>query len=100
MRRTRSTTLKLRATRKKLSKAVLRAKSEWMKQQFAPLNEGFINSRGTKPAWDAISKQSGMTKTKPSTVQSMKKPDNSLCKTPEENAEVFRNHFSKLSNLC
>ena len=98
-RRTRSSTLKLRATRKKLSKAIQRAKSEWLKQQFAPLNEGFINARGTKPAWDAISKlKSGMTKTKPSTVQSMKKPDGSPCKTPEENAEVFRNHFSKLFN--
>ena len=39
-----------------------------------------------------------MEKTKPFIVQSMKKVDKSLCKTPEENAEVFRNNFSKLFN--
>ena len=61
------------------------------------LNEGMLNPRGTKPAWYAIGKlKAGMSKTKPSTVKSMKKPDGSTCKTPEENAEVFRSHFTDL----
>ena len=56
-----------------------------------------VNARGTRPAWEAIGKlKAGMSKTKPSTVKIMKKPDGSICTTPEENAEVFKNHFADL----
>ena len=95
--RLRSSTLKLRAARKKLAKAVQKAKNAWLKQQCTMLNDGVLNARGTKPAWDAIGKlKSGMAKTRPATVQCMKRPDKSVCKTPEENAEVFREHFDQL----
>ena len=61
------------------------------------LNEGILNARGTKPAWDAVGKlKSGMAKTRPTTVKNMRKPDKSVCKSPEENAAVFKEHFEKL----
>ena len=40
--------------------------------------------------------KSGMAKTRPTNVKNMKRPDKSVCKTPEENAEVFKEHFEKL----
>ena len=95
--RLRSHTIKLRAARKKLKEAVVKAKNLWIQNQCTQLNEGMLNARGTKPAWDAIGKlKAGMSKTKPSTVKSMKKPDGSTCTTPEENVEVFRSHFTDL----
>ena len=38
----------------------------------------------------------GLEKTAPANVKSIRKADVSLCKTPKENAEVFRVHFEKL----
>ena len=95
--RLRSNTIKLRLARKKLAKAVHRAKDAWLRQQYNELNDGILNVKGTKPAWDAVGKlKSGMAKTRPTNVKNMKRPDKSVCKTPEENAEVFKEHFEKL----
>ena len=95
--RLRSNTIKLRLARKKLAKAVHRAKDAWLRQQCNELNDGILNARGTKPAWGAVGKlKSGMAKTRPTNVKNMKRPDKSVCKTPEENAEVFKEHFEKL----
>ena len=40
--------------------------------------------------------KSAMTKTRPTTVKNMRKPDRSFCKSPEENAAVFKEHFDKM----
>ena len=95
--RLRSQTLRLRNARKNLKKAVEDAKNQWVKEHCSQLNDSMVNARGTRPAWEAIGKlKAGMSKTKPSTVKIMKKPDGSICTTPEENAEVFKNHFADL----
>ena len=92
-RRTRTKTLKLRLARKALKQALYIAKNSWISTQCNLLNNHF----GTKAAWDALSKlKSGLSKTRPSAVKQMKKPDGSTCQTPEENAEVFRAHFETL----
>ena len=60
-------------------------------------NNAALNSRGTGVAWKAVKNlRDGLEKTVPANVKPMKKADGSLCKTPEENAEVFRVHFEKL----
>ena len=91
--RTRAKTLKLRATRRKLKRTLSSAKNQWIASQCNELNTAF----GTKAAWDTISKlKSGISKTRPASVKQMKKTDGSTCQTPEENAEVFKEHFQKL----
>ena len=95
--RMRSNTFKLRLARKKLAKAVHRAKDAWLRQQCNKLNSGILNARGTKPAWDAVGKMKlGMAKTRPNNVKNMKRLNKSVCKTPKENAQVFKEHFEKL----
>ena len=96
-RRMRSQTLKLRTARKKLSRAVISAKDEWIREQCKLLNDSTANTKGTKPAWDAVKKlKSGLSKTRPSAVKKMKKKDGTLCSSQEENAEVFKTHFQEL----
>ena len=93
VRRTRTKTLKLQLARKALKQALYVAKNSWISTQCNLLNNHF----GTKAAWDALAKlKSGLSKTRPSSVKQMKKPDGSTCQTPEENAEVFRAHFESL----
>ena len=59
----RSQTLKLRAARKKLSRAVISAKDEWIREQCKLLNDSTANTKGTKPAWDAVKKlKAGLSK--------------------------------------
>ena len=92
-RRTRAKTLKLQLARKVLKQALSVAKNAWISEQCNLLNNHF----GTKAAWETLAKlKSGLSKTRPSSVKQMKKPDGSTCQTPEENAEVFRAHFETL----
>lgn len=92
-RRTRTKTLKLRSARKALKQALSAAKNSWISEQCSLLNNHF----GTKAAWDTLAKlKSSLSKTRPSSIKQMKKPDGSTCQTPEENAEVFRAHFETL----
>ena len=92
-RRTRASTHKLQLARKALTRALSFAKSSWISGQCSLLNNDF----GTKAAWDAVAKfKSGLSKTRPTSVKKMRKPDGSICQTPEENAEVFRTHFETL----
>ena len=96
-RRTRGNVTRLREARKKLKLAIASAKNVWIETQCSALNSAAHNNRGTGPAWEAVSKlKNGLQKTAPANVKPMKKKDGSLCKTPEENAEVFREHFEKL----
>ena len=55
------------------------------------------NKYGTKEAWNAINDlKRGLSKTKPYANKQMKRPDGSICLTPEENSEVFYEHFRTL----
>ena len=96
-RRTRSNTMNLRSARKSLKRALSLVKNSWIAEQCNALNNAAVNGCGTKLAWDTVTKlRSGLSKTRPSVMKQMKKPDGTTCKTPEENAEVFRAHFRSL----
>ena len=96
-RRTRGSEERLRSARKNLKRALDAAKNSWIEEQCDSLNNAALNSRGTGVAWKAVKNlRDGLEKTAPANVKPMKKADGSLCKTPEENAEVFRVHFEKL----
>ena len=95
MRRTRSNVSKLRKTRKNLKRALTDAKNSWIQKQCTNLNAQ--NNRGTSEAWTAVGNlRTGLSKTAPANIKPMKKSDGTVCSTPEENAEVFRQHFEKL----
>lgn len=92
-RRTRSRIQRLQLARQKLKSAVKDAKNKWIQNQCDVLN---LQS-GTKQAWDSLkSLKAGLSKTKPTNCRQMKHPDGTTCKTPEENATVFCNHFKML----
>ena len=54
---------------------------------------------GTKESWGALNNlRKGLSKTRPSSERNLKKADGTTCKSPEENAEVFKSHFNKVYN--
>ena len=74
-----------------------KAKNNWITSNCNTLNSTCAARGGTKDAWDTVSKlRSGLKKAKTNTERPMKKPDGTVCKTPEENATVFRDHFQQL----
>ena len=92
-RRTRLSTQKLREARNVLKSSVSAAKNAWIASHCNALNIGL----GTKSCWDAVTMlRNGLSKSRPSTERMMKKADGSTCKTPGDNAEVFRSHFEQL----
>ena len=94
---TRTHTHKLRTARKELKRAVSKAKNNWITSNCNTLNSTCAARGGTKDAWDTVSKlRSGLNKAKTNTERPMKKPVRTVCKTPEENAMVFRDHFQLL----
>ena len=96
-RSTRMSTQNLREARRLVKSSVTVAKNEWILEQCNTINDATSGRGGTKVCWDTISVlRRGLVKTRPSAERTMKKPDGSVCKTPAENAEVFRNHFSQL----
>ena len=91
----RSTAEKLKQARKAVKRTVVKAKNEWIFWKCSELNNA--SNTGTKVFWESVNQLgAGLCKTKASAVPSMKKPDGSLCKTPEENALVFQDHFNTL----
>ena len=96
-RRTRMSTDKLREARRLVKDAVAHAKDVWISKHCTEINTAIARGAGTKHCWDAVSAlRKGMSKCRPSAERTMKKPDGTRCKTPAENAEVFRDHFEKL----
>ena len=88
-RRTRASTERLRRGRKTVKSAIATAKNNWIKKQCETMNL----RGGTKEAWYALGRlRSGLSKT----IRQMKRPDGTICKTPEENAQVFYKHFEVL----
>ena len=98
-RRSRANAATLRTSRKALKSAALDAKNYWIKSKHNDLNN-MSSFGGTKSCWDALTQlRNGLSKTRPSTERTMKKEDGSLCKTPQENADVFHTHFNNLYGL-
>lgn len=98
-RRTRATAASLRNCRKAIKSAIISAKNKWIQSKRDDLN-GRSAVRGTKCCWDALKQlKKGLSKIRPSNKRTMKKENGTLCKTAEENAEVFRSHFQKLYGL-
>lgn len=96
-RRTRSSTQRLRTARKELQSAVSRAKNKWIVSKCKAISEASSSRGGTKECWDVLNDlRKGLSKSRPANEKMMQKDDGSKCKTPEENAEVFRCHFEKL----
>jgi hypothetical protein len=80
-----------------LKKAVAEAKERWILQHCNHLNRGCVESGGTSGIWTTIKKiKAGLSKVKPSQQTQMSKKDGTKCSTPQENAEVFCQHFSTL----
>ena len=79
--------------------AVSNAKNSWIEEKCKLLNSSV--QRGTKDSWELLGKlKSGLDRSKTVNSTKMKKPDGSICETPEENAEVFRKLFENLySNI-
>ena len=91
-RRTRQTSAELKEARKKLKREVKAAKNRWI---VSHCNN--INDFGNKKAWESIKTlKNSLSKIRPYIQKQMKKPDGSMCQTPEENADVFFNHFKSL----
>ena len=92
-RRTRTCVQKLKLARQKLKSAVKDATNEWVRKKINTLNL----QTGTKHAWDSLKAlKSGLSKVKPTSKKQIKHPDGTTCKTSEENANVFYNHFKTL----
>ena len=82
-----------------MSVAIARAKEKWILQRLDALNSTATSTKGTKICWDTIkSLKNGLKKPNPVKEKMMTKPDGTKCKSSEENADVFRNHFDKLYN--
>ena len=92
-RRIRASTQRFQLARQKLKTVMKDAKNKWIKDQCEVLNLQF----GTKHAWGSLKNlKAGLSKTKPTTTKQMTHPDETICKTPEENATVFYNRFKTL----
>ena len=93
---TRSYRKKLRVARKNVKVAIAKAKNRWILAKCDELNKS-STVKGTAGCWKALKQiKDGLTKTRPKVAKMMTKSDGTLCKTSEENAEVFRIHFEKL----
>ena len=96
-RTSRSNASRLRSARKAVKSAVISAKDEWVRAQCKSMNDAISSRHGTKDCWDVLTNlRKGLVKTKPSTERSMKKSNGTICQSPAENAEVFRQHFMQL----
>ena len=74
---------------------ITKSKNDWILNHCVTLNR----HHGTKPAWESLKAlKHGLSKPKPSVSRQMKKPDGTLCSTPQENATVFYEHFNHLYN--
>ena len=91
----------LRAAREDVKLAVKRAKAAWLERIIDGLED--INHASLLDpcrAWQSITHiKRGLSRTKGAVPTAMLKPDGSLCKTDEENAKVFGDHFSKVFNI-
>ena len=97
---TRRTTAAAIRARKELKNAINVAKSTWIMNSCNRLNKGpNALNLGTKSFWESVKLlKNGLSKPPPPKQVMMKKEDGSKCVSSEENAEVFRIHFSKLYN--
>ena len=95
-RRTRSNAKSLKTIRKTFKSTIQKAKNNWIEAKRNELDFGNA-VKGTKHCWEALKQlRNGLCRMRPSAEKNMTKEDGSRCKTPGENAEVFRGHFQNL----
>ncbi|MCP4298774.1 MAG: hypothetical protein GY786_24595 [Proteobacteria bacterium] len=87
----------LRVSQAKVKHLIRKAKSDWIIKLANKLNASSSHSSISKKGWDAIkSIKKGISNIKSSKQTLLRKPDQSLCTSVEENADVFLNHFQTL----
>ena len=87
----------LQRARMKVKQLVSEAKLKWLDDKVKKLNSN--NKHDPKAIWDAIvAIRNGMPVTKKITPMTLKKPDGSLCKTPEENAKIMEENLNTIFN--
>ena len=61
------------------------------------LNESASSRKGTKKCWDTVRiLKNELLKTETSNEKMIRKEDGTRCKSSQENAQVFKEHFKKL----
>ena len=85
--------IQLKYARQRISSQVKAAKNSWVQNLSSSINDS--SSRGTRQrAWNAFkSLKKGHSNIRSCKITNLRKKDKSLCKTPRENAEAFKDHF-------
>ena len=87
----------LRHTRARICKLVKDAKNKWINNVARNININSKKSNFNTNAWEAIKTlKKGLTNTRKTNTIKLRKPDGSLCNTPNDNADIFHNHFNNL----
>ena len=96
-RATRSSSQRLHKIRKELKSVINTAKNKWITTTCDKLNESASTQKGTKECWDMVRiLKDGLHKPKTSNEKMMWKEDGTRCKSSEENAQVFKEHFKNI----
>ena len=89
--------MRLKSARAALKRAIQRAKNDWILDLCNTMNNTASARGGTASCWNAMKTlKAGLSKTRPSAEAKMKKADGQLASSAAENADVFKQHFSKL----
>ena len=94
---TRPSSQRLRKIGKELKSAINTAKNIWITSTCDKLNKYASSRKGTKECWDTVRiLKKGLHKPETSNEKMMRKEDGTRCKSCEENAQFFKEHFKKL----
>ena len=94
---TRSSSQRLRKIGKELKSAINKAKNKWITTTCDKLNKYASSRKGTKECWDTVTiLKKGLHKPETSNEKMMRKEGSTRCKSSEENAQFFKEHFKKL----
>ena len=91
-----SNRIELKYARQRINSETKKAKNKWLHNLTEQINLNTDKS-ANKKAWTALkSLEKGHSNIRKSSSTNLRKPDKSLCSTPQENAETFEHHFTKL----
>ena len=94
---TRSSSQRLRKIRKELKSAINTVKNKWITTTSDKLNESASSRKGTKECQDTVRiLRNGLLKPKTSNEKMVRNQDGTRCKSNQENAQFFIEHFRKL----
>ena len=87
------------AMRSKLKKSIKRAKMRWVEMRVEVANKEIVGACA-RDAWRAVREiEKGWGIGREDSALHLRKNDNTLCISNEENAEVFAEHFTELYNI-